>query len=502
MSNECLKIEYSKRDIVYLLLILIFAFSIKINFFHEPFERDEGLYGVIGQEILRGGLPYVNGIENKPPIIYYVYSGMIALLGNDVFRIRVATALFSLLTLLALFKLAERIFDKRGAYFAAILYAFFASGPAIRGTSSQCEVFMLLPLLLAFIFLIDYLDNCNKWKAVLAGTMMGLALLIKTTALPYLLFLLIYLVSFGLMHKRAKIFYDIALVLSPVFGLIALFVMYFAYNHALDEFKYWNYTYHTLSREISFSEKFTRFINRGKEVSMEHLPLWLMGVPSIFYLLWCIIVKKVSNCHHLVALALIPVSMVAIYLPSNSWPHYYILIIPALVIASSGGLSALSHINSIGRNVSWLLVVLALGFSFAREFKYYTTWSPQEISSRKYNTDIFASSEEIARYIKFKTLPEDYIFQWGWQPELYFLTDRRCPNPFQSMIFTFSGPDLVKDVNFLLNSIINLKPKYIVIQSGRESWPGYEQFMEIVNSRYIYEKSIGYGAIYRIANIK
>ena len=39
-----------------------------------PLDRDEGAFGVVGQAILRGELPYRDVLDHKPPGVFYLYA--------------------------------------------------------------------------------------------------------------------------------------------------------------------------------------------------------------------------------------------------------------------------------------------------------------------------------------------------------------------------------------------------------------------------------------------
>ena len=69
------------------LLVVFFAFlSIvpRLFYINIPFERDEGMYACVSDVIDRGGLPYRDAFDNKPPGIHYLYNISFKIFGHAV----------------------------------------------------------------------------------------------------------------------------------------------------------------------------------------------------------------------------------------------------------------------------------------------------------------------------------------------------------------------------------------------------------------------------------
>ncbi|HEY6838593.1 MAG TPA: glycosyltransferase family 39 protein, partial [Geobacteraceae bacterium] len=181
-----------KREPVLLVLILILGFVLRMAFLHEPFERDEGLYGYIGQEILRGAIPYSDIADIKPPGAFYIYAAMIALFGNTLEAIRVATAVYALATTFFVYRLARYVQGAAAGLAAAFLFAVFSPAPLTQGSSSNTEVFVLLPLVISVYLLVRGADSGRRLYFAGSGFFAGAALLIKTVALPFLLVILAF----------------------------------------------------------------------------------------------------------------------------------------------------------------------------------------------------------------------------------------------------------------------------------------------------------------------
>jgi hypothetical protein len=64
--------------------------------------RDEGEYVHMGQEILRGTIPYLDVYNQKTPLVFYLMVGLQKVAGTSLEAVRIFTALWGLLTTLAL----------------------------------------------------------------------------------------------------------------------------------------------------------------------------------------------------------------------------------------------------------------------------------------------------------------------------------------------------------------------------------------------------------------
>ena len=179
-----------KKYLIILLLILLLQLALRIPFLSEPLERDEGAYGYIGQRILAGELPYRDVFDHKTPVVYYIYAFIIKAFGGSILSIRLFSAFYSLLTTFAVFLLTLLLFEAGPALLAAGLYAVFSTGPFIQGTGANTEVFMVLPMVLAFTaFVYGRKQGSSSW-IIVAGVLSGLAVMIKQTAVLNFLVLL------------------------------------------------------------------------------------------------------------------------------------------------------------------------------------------------------------------------------------------------------------------------------------------------------------------------
>jgi hypothetical protein len=369
---------------------------------------------------------------------------------------------------------------------AAFLYALFSGLPLLQGSSSNSEVFMVLPIILSIYFYCCFLDTESRAWLAASGISIAAALLIKTVALPVaILIFLFVLISPRKVNCKEQCLDILAFVIPPVF-LILTILLYFYFNDALFDFYHWNYTFNTKYGALSFNQRFQYLRNSFDDIA-EHGALWLIAIPSCIWM----IVKRKTRISILLGL-LVPISFIGLSLPGYYFPHYFIQIISPFAIVSGVMLASLcENYKSVFRVVFLLLTVVSCLLWCYFDYPFYFLYSSKAVSINKYGT-IFVEAENVAKYLKKHVKPNDYIFQWGFEPELYFLTGTRAPNKFT--IFRFIEEENNTE---LYQSLITKKPIYIIVQK-LGSLPGLSVVEKVINQNYYLEKKMGMFALWHI----
>lgn len=482
------------RELVILCGILGFSILLRLAFLHEPFERDEGQYAAIGQEILRGGIPYRDAIEIKPPGVFYLYALAIKLFGATPEGIRIFTSIYATLTVISVYAFARRIAGVRAGLFAALTYGVFSTLPMYQGSSSNSEVFLVLPLTAGTLFFVMVLESGERKFLCYSGICAALAMIIKTVALPVIVFelLLIAFIRSGKERWKDVLKDGVAFVL-PLIISAALTCSYFALRGGFEDFYYWNVLFPS-------TYKASGITGPRLSVVVKHLMpslLFPMTV-ALFSLPWFWSCKRTLS--GLFTLLLIPAAWCVVALPGKFFPHYFITMIPFLSIPAG---IALAHLSSVRKPVALFFLAVAiilLGFSIKENYRFYTVYPPETVSMKKYGS-IFVSAVPVAKYLKEHTVPDDYIFQWGLEPEIYFLADRRSPVPYLTSVSVGWSKDPEKARRALLEALLTKKPKYIVFQNEWGYWPGFQEVKTVIDVYYVHDKFVPFGYIARRKDI-
>jgi len=466
--------------------IMLLTVLLRLFFLHEPFERDEGMYAYFGQEILRGAIPYRDMIDHKPPGIHYLYALIIAVAGPTIEAIRIATALYSSLTTAAVYAVSRRAGGLSAGQVTAFLYAVFSGLPMLQGSSSNTEVFMVLPIIVSVYCYNRFLDTERRCYLSASGLSITTAILIKTVALPVaLLIFLFVMTSPGKSGVKERSLDLLAFVVPPLL-LVMSVLTYFYFHNALSDFYHWNITYNQQYGALSVERRLQNLRN-SFDVIAEHGALWLVAIPAS---VWLIFIKR-NRVSVLLGL-LVPVSFAGVSMPGFYFPHYFIQMIAPLCIVSGVALASLyERFKSASRVVLSLFAAVACLFWSYYDYPYYFQYTAKEVSIDKYGP-VFVNVENVANYLKLRIKPGEYVFQWGFEPELYFLTGTRSPNR-----FTFHH--FVQDSNSseLYQSLVKRKPAYIIIQNWG-ALPGFTVLNEVMKQNYSFETKIGNFTLWRI----
>ena len=487
--NDCL----DKRELFLLLSILVLAFVLRLAFLHEPFDRDEGFYGYIGQEILRGSLPYRDVVDIKPPGVYYIYAGMIALVGGTTEALRIVTAFFAVITVLFIHMLARQAYGTRTGLLAALLYGIYSSGPLHYGSSSNAEVFMVLPLVLGTYLALKGAD-ATRGRLFFAGSGLcaGIAMLVKTVALPHVLLLFFFVLLYRKpddMLKRRLV--DAGIFALPLLLLAVLTLAYFTTHRALDDFIYWNFTFikkYSKSNIVGMS-----FLRTVGDIAPETVPLALLALPVSF---WLIFGRKSDYRDRLIGL-LLPVSFVGVCMPGKFYPHYFIQLVPSLALLAAIALDRIMRSRRFLYAAAPLLLAM-FAYTAAKEYRYYLVYDPREISMKKYGSSLFVDSVDVAKYIRERTEPSDYIYQWGFEPEIYFLSGRRSPFKHITPVLMVDAGNPGKEYMDLMSSIMRKRPKFIILQPRYVPLDGTSELRNIIQRSYRLDYITAEEVVYRL----
>jgi len=177
-----------KKDI--LLWFFIILLLMPILFF--PISPDSSIYLDSGRIIANGGKLYIDNIDLKQPLIYYIFTPVYLLLGYTELTVRAFDFLWQLATIISLFFLISKTINKKTAYIASFIFA--VSYPALGYSQTvQCETFAALPM----VWLIYFLTFHRKkfLYLFLSGLLVGVIAGLKFTMILILIAVLIYILA-------------------------------------------------------------------------------------------------------------------------------------------------------------------------------------------------------------------------------------------------------------------------------------------------------------------
>ena len=194
----------SRKPIILIIIgILLFILLRTPSLFEPHWYSDEGIYAAVAQEISLGETLYEDIWDNKPHLIYLVY--ILAGNNNRLFFIRLFNLIAGLGTVIGIYKLTGRIFNRKLAFIAYFLAILTLGLPTFEGNIANGENFFL-PFTVWGLYLgIDSISR--RRKQLFAGFLFGIATLFKIIASFDFLALVIYLIATEtrLFTKRPKL---------------------------------------------------------------------------------------------------------------------------------------------------------------------------------------------------------------------------------------------------------------------------------------------------------
>jgi 4-amino-4-deoxy-L-arabinose transferase-like glycosyltransferase len=484
----------SRRELLVLLAILLITFGLRMVFVHQPLERDEGLYAYIGQEILRGAIPYRDMADLKPPGSFYLYAAIIALFGNTLEAIRVATGIYSMATAFFVYRIARYLQGWQAGVAAGLLFAFFSGTPLMQGSGSNTEVLMILPLVIGVYLALRGSDTGSLLHFAGSGLFAGFAVMVKTVALPYAAALFLFvLLRPGPGDNRRRRLVECGVFVAPPLATVLLACAYFAWHGALHDMYYWNVTIHKLYVQHEGGNSFRRLVVTSTVLLREQALLWGSALGGG---LWLALGRR-DRKGVFVAL-LLPVACIAVALPGHFFPHYFIQLAPFCAVAGGVLLGLAWQRRGWLLAVCLTLVISGFASQLNTDYNYYFVYSPAEVSRMAYgNYPLFGQSVEIARYVRERTGPDDYIIQWGFEPELLFYSNRRTLANLTTFLGLEWAPDPAGATARMLADLEAKKPKYIIVQDSFTDAAGARELSDVVKRDYFLERRLHYAQLFR-----
>ena len=104
-------------------MLVVISVLILVPTLIYPFGRDQGIFGYAGHSVLRGGVPFRDFWDPKPPALYYVYALAELFFGYSMSSVRVLDFIWQAATAALIFALARRLSGSgRAACAAGLLY--------------------------------------------------------------------------------------------------------------------------------------------------------------------------------------------------------------------------------------------------------------------------------------------------------------------------------------------------------------------------------------------
>ena len=454
---------------------------------------DEQVYVVVALEMLRGGRPYVDAIERKPPLLFYLYDGILRIFGDyNYFALHAVAVFWTFATMVILYHIARGLCDRKAGFIAAATYAIFIAWANYTNLAFNGELLMNLPVVAAFAIVFRRSRSKVRADLLAAGAFIAIAFLLKqpsaVAALPLGLYLLHrdYRAQRGLRWSQA-IVHGTLLSLGAALTLLVAGLLLFRAG-ILHEAWYWTISNHANPLGPTTWFFWRKLPLRGALFVAETLPL-LLGVVLSIRARWTSNRPWQDRRAEFAALALLLcVSAVGVCVNGQFNYHYFLQLTPPLVLLAApifseiwqGIRSYRSYFLRPALLARWMaltailfLVVDTIGLALIRE------------------------PLKTAVYVREHSQRDDRIFMWGQgtaQTGIYLDAQRRPASryiasfPLNGLIFGLQDPDYDTRYRIVPGAWENLRadferhpPKFIIDCHVRFS----KRFLSIRDHEYL-----------------
>jgi hypothetical protein len=465
--------------------VIIAAAVIRYHLLSIPFERDEGEYAYIAQQMLKGVPPYVSAYSMKLPGIYFVYAMIMSVFGQTHTAVHLGLLICNAATIFIVFLLTRKLVSSLAGVVAGCAYAILSLTHQVTGLWANAEHFVLLPAFLGLMLIYNY-GNKNKYFWLFtAGLLLGFAFIIKQHGIFFVLLGALYLLYSGL--RQRPILWINTIVTQIVFAagaIIPFSIVCFLFwrNGTFDKFWYWTFTYaREYATSLTLSEGQDCFVRQIWRIIKDAPIIWGLaaGGLSAFILIrqyrqWAVFI-----------IGLLLFSFLAVCPGFYFRGHYFIFILPSVAIFAG---IALATIDGLFQKIMpvFLRVIMTAaiglgvaGYSLYTMRGYIFYLSPEDVCRKVYGANPFPESLRIAEFIRNNSDANDTVAVIGSEPQIYFYSGRRSAT---SYIYTYPLMEPTKAAGKMQQEMITqietAKPAFLVLVRVSTSWivqPGSKQ---------------------------
>lgn len=501
-------------DVVWLLIALILGVAVRMFFFEFPMIHDEGGYALAARGWFEGtGELYDDLWISRPQGIFFIYGIAMETFGYGVASFRVMAWIFASFTVLAVWLFARRWTTPRSALLSVFVATVLLGAPNLEGYTANAEIFAGMPAAFAAFWLLRQSQTGWTKKGLIGiGVLIGISTLLKPSGITMwpaaMAFLM--LATDDPYKNRAKRCGWVTLGLLIAGGITFLHGLYIGFG----DFFYATILYR-FSMQSALSVGITHNLQaigglfaNAAEFFLLILLIWIfrLRLPLIPVLqqppksdgpLWWLpewIRKLRSNDPGGLILVLWMVAaIIGVAMGGDYWTHYLILLVPPVAMWLARAIDGIVHAL-----LGWRQKVAILMFALLLLLPYAVALEGADgMYLRVYRHPGYPAQNEVARYIRENTSPDQTIYVAFDQASIYYLADRKPAYRHLYDQELRALPDSYGDINGILNS--DERPVYIVSTLHPGPFPDDSRaFWREVSRFYDLEIMIGGVPVYRV----
>ncbi|HUL55098.1 MAG TPA: hypothetical protein VLT83_16970 [Opitutaceae bacterium] len=406
---------------------------------------DESIHAAVARTLLDGGVLYRDAVDQRTPLTYYLVAVVFWLFGaNNLWALRATVAVVIAGTALGLFLLGRRTRSPAAGGWAALLYCALTTNLLFPhdGNAVHTEWFVAFFTTGGAWWFWRTQERTDLLSAAVTGVWFSLAFLSKQPALldfavPILT--LGYAAATG--HRRfGEVARRIAGMAAGFLAVNAAALLYFAARGALRDLVFYTWTYNVryYGPAVTLPERLLTAV-KPFGLLLEKYPLVLFALlaATILHLVRLAQLRPTAGERAGQPLSFFlliwgATSLAAAASGGRGFDHYYIQCLPPFVLSAGGFLAGVGSFvrQRLRPPLVWsrpaglaIAGVLLLGAIVVGAIE-----SP--LASRGKVGYPYDPATRASAFIKSLTKPDERIFVWGYNPDIYLYTDRRPASRF------------------------------------------------------------------------
>lgn len=460
-------------DVGKLAILLAVTFVLRVpNLFEPPWYDDEGIYAAIGHALLEGGTLYRDVLDNRPPGLYWLYAGMLAVSDYSIPFVKLTATAFLLGTQTILYVIARQFWTPKAGLFAAGLLGLLASLFILEGNTANSEIFMMLPTAVGMLLIL-------KGRSFPAGVAFGLAFLIKQIAVVELAVALLVVLRVNPRPWRSA-----GLILFGAAAPALVTLVYLMAVGTLSEFLFAGLGY------------YAGYVGRDARMPIEWFAVRTVLVGAVTA--WVLYRSRRGDAAFPLVALWTAFSFYGALFTARPYPHYLLQAAPAFSLLIAGLVHGrrIEWLPSLSR-VRWAPVLAAAGAAALLIGTIYWPWparlNPWRITGYYENfvayslglrgepayNDFFDRRVNrnlaVAEFLETHAKPDDYLIVWGEEPWLYPLSGLRLGMPYSISYYAYEMPGGLRKV---VESLRTNRPTYVVWTVNKPLFPDLKAELE------------------------
>ena len=438
-----------------------------------PLERDEGEFGYIAQELLRGAPMYETAYTQKLPGTYLVYALVLSLFGQSIQAIHLGLLLGNAAIMAFLFLVLRRTHGGLAGCVAALVFGIVAMSPGLLGFAAHATIFVALFATAGLYLLLLARERGRAMWYLVSGLCFGLAVLMKQSGVFFAPLALIVVLADELAAKPrqpARLARNgLALGVGSA-APILLTMGYFAAAGRFSTFWFWTVDFaRQFAEQVSPAGAWESLRTGTADATAGFQMVWVLSIAGLIAVL-----RDRSQGRNRLPYGAFAVAGALSVVPGFYFTnHYYLSLLPAaaLFVGALASGTALPGGRAARAGV-WLLAGLGLILGVAKYDTYYFGLaSDASLSRRIYPGNPFAESIEIGEYLKRHTTPEDRIAILGSETQILFYAQRRSASRFVNTYFLTALHARNREMQLeMIRDIERARPKYLLTVLSPFSW--------------------------------